>query len=101
MTEAAMPLDTIARFHAQSGQEDVVAAAMREQLPLARGEPGCLGCEFFRSTRDPGLFYVHSRWADEAAFELHAGLPHTVRFLAQVEPALDHELQVSRLRPVG
>ena len=96
-----MPSDTVARFHAQPGREDVIAAAMREQLPLARAEPGCLACEFFRSTRDPALFYVHSCWADEAAFEVHAELPHTVRFLATVEPVLDHELQVSRLSPIA
>jgi quinol monooxygenase YgiN len=95
-----MPLDTIARFHAQPGEEEMVAAAMRLSLPSVRAEPGCLGCDFFRSIRDPALFYVHSRWADEAAFEVHAELPHTVRFLATVEPVLDHELQVSRLMPV-
>ena len=96
-----MPLDTIARFHAQPGLEEVIAAAMRESLPAVRAEPGCLGCEFFRSTRDPALFFVRSRWADEAAFEVHAELPHTVRFLATVEPVLDHELQVSRLTPLA
>jgi quinol monooxygenase YgiN len=31
----------------------------------------------FRSIRDPRLFYIHSRWVDEAAFDTHAGLPHT------------------------
>ena len=32
-----------------------------------------------RSTREPRLYYIHSRWRDEAAFDTHAGLAHTVR----------------------
>ncbi len=40
-------------------------------------------------------FYIHSRWRDMAAFERHAGLPHTVRFVASVEPLIDHPLTVT------
>jgi quinol monooxygenase YgiN len=46
--------------------------------------------------RDPRLFYIHSRWKDEAAFDLHAELPHTVRFLARARPLIDHALDVTR-----
>ena len=31
------------------------------------------------------MFAIHSEWVDEASFELHATLPHTVRFLAAAE----------------
>ena len=92
-----MQLDTIVRFHAREGQEDRIEAAMREAATDVRAEPGCLGIDYFRSTRDPALFYIHSSWRDEAAFEVHANLPHTLRFIERVEPAIDHELQVSRL----
>ena len=92
-----MQLDTIVRFHARQGQEENIVAAMRAAAADVRAEPGCLGIEYFRSSRDPLLFYIHSRWLDEAAFELHANLPHTLRFLEQVEPAIDHELQVARV----
>jgi quinol monooxygenase YgiN len=51
--------------------------------------------------RDPQLFYIHSRWKDEAAFEVHAGLPHTVRFLARVQPLIDHPLDVTRTEQIG
>jgi quinol monooxygenase YgiN len=50
---------------------------------------------------DPRLFYIHSRWTDEAAFENHAGLPHTVRFLERVEPLIDHPLDVTRTELIG
>src|SRR3989442_13231275 len=57
--------------------------------------------EQLRSTRDPRLFYIHSRWVDEAAFDHHAGLPHTVRFIERVQALIDHPLDVTRTRLVG
>lgn len=90
-----------ARFHAREGQQGAVAAALREELPQSRAEPGCLAIEAFRSTRNPQLFFIHSRWVDEAAFETHAEMPHTVRFIERVEPLIDHELDVNRTRPLG
>jgi len=91
-----MELFIFARFHAREGQEDAIAEALREVVAPSREEPGCRGIHAFRSTRDPALFYIHSRWADEAAFDLHAQLPHTVRFIERVEPLIDHPLDVTR-----
>jgi quinol monooxygenase YgiN len=93
-----MELDTIVRFHAKEGREDAVAAVMREASEPVRAEPGCVFIGYYRSTRDPRLFYIHSRWKDEAAFEIHAGLAHTVRFIERMEPLIDHELKVERTR---
>jgi quinol monooxygenase YgiN len=93
-----MELDTIVRFHAKEGREDAVAAVMREASDPVRAEPGCVFIGYYRSTRDPRLFYIHSRWKDEAAFEIHAELAHTVRFIEQMEPLIDHELKVERTR---
>ena len=94
-----MELFNLARFHAHQGEEKAVAAALRDMLGPVRAESGCLMIEAFRSTRDPRLFYVHSRWIDETAFDIHAGLPHTVRFLERVQPLIDHQLDVTRARP--
>ena len=38
----------------------------------------------------------HSRWVDEAAFDNHVGQPHTVRFVEQVQPLVDHSLDTTR-----
>jgi len=95
-----LELFIFARFHAREGEEDAVGAAMRDMLGPVRAEPGCLAIDAFCSTRDPRLFYVHSRWIDEAAFDLHAELPHTVRFVERVEPLIDHPLDVTRARRV-
>jgi quinol monooxygenase YgiN len=94
-----MELFIFARFHAREGRESDVAAMLREVAAPSREERGCLALQFFRSIRDPRLFYLHSRWADEAAFELHAELPHTVRFLEQVPTLLDHPLDITRTMP--
>ncbi len=91
-----MELFIFARFHAREGQEDAVAATLREVVAPSREEPGCLAIHAFRATRDPRLFYVHSRWTDEAAFDVHAQLPHTVRFIERVGPLIDHPLEVTR-----
>jgi quinol monooxygenase YgiN len=96
-----MDLFVFARFHARPGNEDAVAATLRAVVAPTRQEPGCVSINAFRSTRDPGLFYIHSRWRDEAAFEQHAALPHTVTFLERVQPLIDHPLDVARTEPIG
>ena len=91
-----MELFIFARFHARAGQEAEVADTLRDIVGLTREEAGCLSIHVFRSTRDARLFYIHSRWRDEAAFDDHGGLPHTVRFVERVTPLLDHALDVTR-----
>jgi quinol monooxygenase YgiN len=88
------------RFRAHPGEEAAVEQAIRDVVGPSRAEPGCLDIHAFRSTRDPRLFYIHSRWVDEAAFERHAELPHTVRFIERVQALIDHPLDVTRSRMV-
>ena len=78
-----------------------MAAALLDVLAPSREEPGCLSIHAFRSVGDRQLFYIHSRWKDVAAFETHAGLPHTVRFIARVAPLIDPPLDVARTELVG
>jgi quinol monooxygenase YgiN len=89
-----------ARFHAKDGRQDAVAATIKEVLSPTRQEPGCLFIHAFSATGDPQVFYIHSRWKDEAAFVHHAQLPHTVRFVGQVQALIDHPLEVIRTRPL-
>ncbi len=84
-----MELTIIARFRALEEREGEAEAAIREVLPPTRGEADCLGIHAYRATRDRRLFFVHSRWKDEAAFERHAALPHTVRFLERIGRVTD------------
>jgi quinol monooxygenase YgiN len=96
-----MELFVFARFHAKPGKEGEVAEALNDVIVPTREEPGCLAIHAFRSVRDPQLFYIHSRWKDEEAFDLHATLPHTVRFVERVEALIDHALEVTRAEMIG
>ena len=91
-----MELFIFSRFHASPGLESAVEEALRDVVGPSREEPGCLSINAFRSTRDPRLFYVHSRWIDEAAFDTHAELPHTVKFIERVASLIDHMVDVTR-----
>jgi quinol monooxygenase YgiN len=70
-------------------------------VPPTRAEPGCLSIAAYRARRDPRLFHIHSQWIDEAAFDAHAALPHTVAFLEGVQPLIDHALDVVRSDALG
>src|SRR5512147_2030188 len=96
-----MELFLFARFHARAGSENAVAKVLGDILAPSREEPGCLSIHAFRSIRDPLLFYIHSRWKDEAAFDRHAGLPHTLQFVERLESLIDHPLDVTRAGRIG
>jgi quinol monooxygenase YgiN len=94
----ARELFIFGRFHARPGAQRELEEVIRAVIEPSRKEPGCLGLLWFRSTRDPRLFFVHSRWVDEAAFDRHASLPHTVRFIERAEQVIDHPLDVNQAR---
>jgi len=95
-----MELFLFARFHARPGCEAALREAIQTVERPTRAEPGCLSYQAFQSVRVPGEFYVHSRWRDRAAFELHASLPHTVLFISTVQALIDHPLSVSLTEPL-
>jgi quinol monooxygenase YgiN len=66
-----------------------------------RKEAGCVSIHAFRSTRDRQLFYIHSQWVDEAAFQHHAGLAHTKGFRDRVDALLEVPLEVTRTEKIG
>jgi quinol monooxygenase YgiN len=76
----------------------LVLAALAGVATATRVEGGCLSYQSYRSIRDPRLFYVNSRWCSEEAFELHARLDHTVRFIARAEELADQPIEVTRAR---
>ena len=85
-----------ARLHARPGKQPEVQQAMFDVQGPTRKEPGCLSYGAFQSVGDTDEFYIHSCWKDMAAFDHHAGLPHTIRFLEVIEPLLDLPLNVTR-----
>jgi quinol monooxygenase YgiN len=91
-----MELTIFARFHAGEGKEEAVAAELRDAVARVSKESGCLGIEVYRSVRDSRLFFLHSRWVDEAAFDKHVERPETNQFVDRVQPLIDHPFDVTR-----
>ena len=96
-----MELFIFACFHARAGQEDAVAATLRDTVVPSRAEPGCWAIAAYRSARELRLFFIHSHWIDEVAFDIHAGLPHTVRFVERVQKLIDRPLEVMRTHAIA
>jgi quinol monooxygenase YgiN len=96
-----LELFIFARFHARAGPEIDVRRAIETVVLETGKEAGCLSIAMFGSIGDPRLFFIHSRWCDEAAFEAHAGLPHTVAFVDEVTPLIEHKLDVVRTRQIS
>jgi quinol monooxygenase YgiN len=94
--EVAVELYGFVRLHAREGQEQALEESLREVIAPTREEAGCMSIHAFRSMRDRRLFFIHSRWLDEEAFQLHGRLPHTVRFLERVDELLDEPREVAR-----
>jgi quinol monooxygenase YgiN len=91
----------IVRFEPLPGKESSFRDELLRVNGPSRAEPGCLRIDVFESLREPRVFAIYSEWVDEPAFELHATLPHTVRFLQASEPLLKEPVRGLRLRQIG
>jgi quinol monooxygenase YgiN len=90
-----------ATFEPLPGKEAAFRQALLRVNQPSRAEPGCIALHVFESLRQPSHFAIHSEWLDEAAFETHAQLPHTLYFLEAAEPLLKHPIQGLRARHIA
>jgi len=96
-----MEIHVFVRFHVLEGKEGEATLALIDILGPSRREPGCVSIHAFRSIRDGRLFYIHSKWKDQEAFEVHAELPHTVQFLTLMETLIGHGFDVTPAEQIG
>jgi quinol monooxygenase YgiN len=96
-----MSIHFFVRFEPLPGKESEFREELLRIVEPTRAEIGCIAIHAFESLRAPFTFAIHSEWVDEAAFELHAQLPHTVRFLDAAERLLPHAVQGLRARELG
>lgn len=96
-----MSVHFIVRFEPLPGKETEFRAELLRVLEPSRAESGCLAIHVFESLREPLRFAIHSEWVDENAFEVHAQLPHTVRFVAAAKELLTHPIDGLRSRQIG
>ena len=79
-----------ARYYAQRGKDDEVAAILREMLPLANAEPGCALYAVNRSMDDPRRFLLYEQYHDRAGYEAHRETEaFKAKILGQVIPLLE------------
>jgi quinol monooxygenase YgiN len=95
-----MPLYIFARLEPLPGKEREVEEELRRVLEPTRAELGCVRINIYESTRGPLTYYVHSEWADEAAFDAHAEAPHTVQFANAVESLISAPLRAARTKQI-
>jgi quinol monooxygenase YgiN len=91
-------LHVFVQFPAKAGCERRVEQAILKVVEASREEPGCVAIHAFRAVRDGRRFYIHSIWRNDAAFNLHGDLPHTVAFLEEVSAFIDRPVQPVRTR---
>jgi quinol monooxygenase YgiN len=96
-----MPVHFLVRFRPQPGKTAEFREELLRVLEPTRAEAGCLACRMFESLREPLEFAIHSEWVDEAAFDLHAGLPHTIRFLEAAAKLLTHPVRGLKSLEIG
>jgi quinol monooxygenase YgiN len=96
-----MELFIFAPFHVRDGCDVEASAILLDQARRVREETGCLAIDTFASVRGPRLFYLHSRWIDEAAFDRHAELRDTLLFVTRMERLIDHPFDVTRSLRLG
>ncbi|HML17654.1 MAG TPA: putative quinol monooxygenase [Bryobacteraceae bacterium] len=91
----------VVRFEPPPGTETAFREELLRVLEPSRAEAGCVGIQAFESLSEPFVFAIHSEWVDEAAFDVHARLPHTVRFLKAAEQLLGRPVAGLRSRQIG
>lgn len=88
-----MSIHVFVRFEPQPGKDVEFREELLRVIEPSRAEAGCVAMHAFESLREPSVFAIHSEWLDEAAFNLHAQLPDTVRFIAAAEKLLTHPVE--------
>ena len=96
-----MSFHFMVRLEPRPGSEAEFRAELLRVIEPTRAEAGCVAIHVFQSVQEPYRFAIHSTWVDEAAFDLHAKLPHTVRFLEAASRLLNHRVEGLRPQEIG
>lgn len=96
-----MSVHFFVRFEPLPGNEKAFREELLRVRKPTRAEAGCVAMHTFESLRPPVVFAIHSEWVDEAAFDLHARLPHTVHFLKAAKELTGRPVEGLRAREIG
>ena len=96
-----MPLHTFVRFEPVPGKEGLLREELKLLLESTRAELGCIRIHLYEAVRGTLIFYIHSEWVDEAAFDAHPKLPHMTRFLGLAGELVTHPIKGIRTTEIG
>lgn len=63
----------VARYYTREGKQDEVLELLKQVVPLSRAEAGNRAYIVNQSAEDPRSILLYEQYADEAAFQFHAG----------------------------
>jgi len=89
------------RLEPKPGKQLQLSDELMRLLEPTRAESGCVRIHLYEAIRDPSVFYFHSEWINEAAFDAHADTPHMVRFLGLVDDLITHPLRAVRTKRIA
>lgn len=69
----------LAKWTAQEGNEEAVAAVLAQMVEPTRAEPGNLAYVIHRDPEDPRVFLLYEQYADEEAYAAHGASEHFQR----------------------
>jgi quinol monooxygenase YgiN len=84
------------RVRVHPDQRDAAIAAAQDMRKRTIDEPGCIDYRFWSATDDPNAILLFEQWEEQSALQAHLAAPHMTAFLAQIEPAVDGALEVTR-----
>lgn len=93
-------MELLATLKAKEGQWDWVFRALKGFSEAVRSEPGTLSWRLFRGLTEPDRFFVFEAYADEAAFQEHAGSEAFQSLVAELADKLEVPLEVTFLSEV-
>jgi quinol monooxygenase YgiN len=87
-------------FRAKAGKAAELEKHLKDRVPISRTEAGTLDYRLYRSTSDPDLFFLFSRYASEKSWDLHLYQPNTISMIADLEDLLEGPPRVETYQSV-
>lgn len=79
-----------AKWTAKEGEEEAVAAAIKQLVGPSRAEPGMILYQPHRDPQNPRVFFFYEQYTDQAAYEAHGNSEHFKRYgLGEAIPRLE------------
>ncbi|MBI3454698.1 MAG: antibiotic biosynthesis monooxygenase [Candidatus Rokubacteria bacterium] len=79
----------VAEFRVEPPSVEAFARLIdRQAKDSVKLEEGCHRFDVCQDENDPAKFLLYEIYSDKAAFEMHRGMGHTTRFLAEASPMI-------------